>query len=120
MREIIFSFPLPASALQETFSDLARASLPDRPTLFPAHHCSAVRAATLQRTRACARCKRAFHKLRAACLREARRKVFRKASPGGFQLRADSNCTCARWPSSKVQARDNRELRLRIQSAAGV
>src|SRR5256885_249908 len=118
MRKIIFSFPLPVSALQEISFDRVPASLPNPPKLFLTHHCSAVRDAVLQRTLACAHCKRAFHKLRAACLRKARQKVFRRASRADSQLHANSNCTYGRWPSSKDRAPDNKELRhLNVEDA---
>src|ERR1041384_4131017 len=51
---------LPASVLQQTSSDRVRSSPPDPPPPSLTRHYSAGRGAAPQRTRACARCRRAF------------------------------------------------------------
>src|SRR6266536_4379112 len=118
-RVSVFVTRPPFFALRETFSRRARASLQDRLPLFPARHYSIARAAALQRAHGCARCRRVFRRLHAAYLRQSKQKVFHKEWPAGSRRHAGSNCICARWPSSKVRARDNKELRPRTQSAGG-
>src|SRR5688500_1226400 len=112
---LILFFALPGSVGRR-----ARATRPTPEKLSPTRHYSIAHVSALRRRHACARCRRACHRLRVQFLQPSTQRVFRKGSPGGSPHLADSDCTCAQWPSWKDPGQGSKALQLQTLSAVGV